>query len=82
MTRTGKLTHEQRQFLLAVEDAPSDDLIWQAFGRRCPTANHDDFAALWAWAKRNHYCLVDKPVKTFHLVSKGRKALGGVEVGG
>ena len=73
--RPEKLTREQSEFLLAVDAAPSDDTVWQHYKERVPEASHDDFSALWGWAKRMGYCKVASNAKTFHLVLKGQKAL-------
>ena len=74
-TRTGELTTMQRKFLLAVDVADCDGDVWGEFKGTCPDASHDDFAELWSWAKRMGYCRVERGIKTYHLVTKGRKRL-------
>ena len=73
--RTGRLTTKQRKFLMAVSCADCDGDIWGEFSGTCPDATHDDFAELWAWAKRMHYCHVIRSVKTYEIMQKGLKAL-------
>ena len=67
------MTHEQREFLLAVEDAERADMIWQAYKERVPEASHDDYCTQWARAKRMGY-IAEVP-RTVAVLSKGRKAL-------
>ena len=71
----GPLTREECEFLLAVEEAPSDATVWQKYKERVPEASHDDFSSLWGWAQRMGYCLVQASAKTYHVVLKGQKAL-------
>ena len=73
--RTGRLTTKQRVFLESVSCADCDEDVWKEFGGRCPEASHDDFAELWGWASRMHYCMVDRPVKSYHVTMKGAKKL-------
>ena len=76
------MTDKQREFLRAVADCETagktGDSLWLFFAKRCAglriDTDHDEFAALWSWARRMGY-FYPQPVASVSLLLKGQKAL-------